>query len=1278
VSKINAHPDHLRQSGGKLAGFGGKLAEGGQKLETAGQNLVSHASNDRSGIGAVVAKAMGKGIQITGKVFSEGGRVVEGAGKRLGTTADLYEDADSKGAGLLKKLHPDAKGGASQHADGARSATRVGSGAGGRARTARQHVGGNSRAHAVPDSGRTKTKDPVDLATGEVLLTQTDLKLPGVLPLVLSRTHLSSYRVGRSFGSSWSSTVDQRLEFDEQGVVFVAADGMLLTYPTPSDDGVSVFAAEGPRWPLRRTEVGYVVEQSESGQSLAFTDIGALTTIRDRAGHRIDIGCGPDGAPTEITHSGGYRVSVETHASLITALIVGETTVARFGYDDQRRLIEVINASEQALRFSYDADGRLTEWVDRNGMWYRYHYDSAGRCTLAEGAGGQLTTSLEFDRENLTTTATDSLGHATHYRLNDALQVTATVDPLGGETTSEWDHYDRLLVRTDPLGRTTRYEYTDDGDLARITRPDGSQVVAEYNTLRLPTIVVDPDGAVWRQEYDAVGNLTAVTDPAGAVTRYSYDGSHHLASVSDPLGATTTVECDPTGLPSRVTNPLGASTVYVRDHCGRVESITDPIGGVTRLAWTADGKLSSRSYPDGVVEHWVYDGEGNEVAYTDAAGHVTRSEYSGFDLPAAHTDPTGARTVFGYDTELRLTSVTSPAGLVWKYDYDAAGNLVRETDFNGRVIAYTNDAAGQLIARTNGLGQTTTYAHDALGRIVGQRAEDTSASFAYDSAGRLMRATTPDTDLSYVYDPLGRVISETCNGRSVISAYDALGRRVRRVTPTGAETRWDYDTVGQPIALRTAGQTLTFGYDLAGRELSRHLGDAVLTQTWDANHRLHTQALTGPGSARGQRLLQRRAYTYRADGAVTNVVDQLGGVRHINLDPLGRVTAIDGGDHQERYRYDAGGAVVDASWPASEPSEVGPRSHAGTLIRTAGNVRYEHDAQGRLLARHSRTLSGQTRTWRYAWNSDDRLVSVTTPDGITWRYVYDAIGRRVGKQRLDQAGGIVEQVDFTWDGSTLAEQTHSEGRTTTWNYQPGGFTPLTQTERVPLRDAAQSWVDQQFYGIVTDLIGTPTELVDTAGNLAWHQTTTLWGLPTAPGRQRVSCPLRFPGQYYDAETGDNYNFYRYYRPGDGTYTAADPVGLNGGLRPHGYVPNPMAWLDPLGLAPYNTSARPNNGKPAIEVETIDPRPVKPKDVPSRWEQFLGPGPHTNIHPRTGVPDPNRIVSADGWRSIRFGAHEMGSKPTKFHYHEETWTVDPHGQWHVRNQQVRVPFPKGSW
>jgi hypothetical protein len=100
------------------------------------------------------------------------------------------------------------------------------------------------------------------------------------------------------------------------------------------------------------------------------------------------------------------------------------------------------------------------------------------------------------------------------------------------------------------------------------------------------------------------------------------------------------------------------------------------------------------------------------------------------------------------------------------------------------------------------------------------------------------------------------------------------------------------------------------------------------------------------------------------------------------------------------------------------------------------------------------------------------------------------------------------------------------------------------------------------------------------------------------------------------------------------------------------------------------TARPN----IVETETIASRPLKPTEATQRWAEFLGEGPHTNIHPRTGQVDPNRIVSADGTRSIRMGPHEMGSKPTKFHFHEETWGFDATSNtWTVDNVVRRVPL-----
>ncbi len=60
---------------------------------------------------------------------------------------------------------------------------------------------------------------------------------------------------------------------------------------------------------------------------------------------------------------------------------------------------------------------------------------------------------------------------------------------------------------------------------------------------------------------------------------------------------------------------------------------------------------------------------------------------------------------------------------------------------------------------------------------------------------------------------------------------------------------------------------------------------------------------------------------------------------------------------------------------------------------------------------------------------------------------------------------------------------------------------------------------------------------------------------------------RFPGQYYDQETGLHYNYYRYYDPTTGRYVTPDPIGLVGGINLFVYVRNdPTNNIDPLGLA----------------------------------------------------------------------------------------------------------------
>jgi len=65
--------------------------------------------------------------------------------------------------------------------------------------------------------------------------------------------------------------------------------------------------------------------------------------------------------------------------------------------------------------------------------------------------------------------------------------------------------------------------------------------------------------------------------------------------------------------------------------------------------------------------------------------------------------------------------------------------------------------------------------------------------------------------------------------------------------------------------------------------------------------------------------------------------------------------------------------------------------------------------------------------------------------------------------------------------------------------------------------------------------------------------------------------LRFPGQYFDAETNLHYNWNRYYDPRTGRYLTPDPIGLEGGIDPFVYVENdPVNKTDREGLLGSDT------------------------------------------------------------------------------------------------------------
>ncbi|MCG6202789.1 RHS repeat domain-containing protein, partial [Psychromonas antarctica] len=173
-------------------------------------------------------------------------------------------------------------------------------------------------------------------------------------------------------------------------------------------------------------------------------------------------------------------------------------------------------------------------------------------------------------------------------------------------------------------------------------------------------------------------------------------------------------------------------------------------------------------------------------------------------------------------------------------------------------------------------------------------------------------------------------------------------------------------------------------------------------------------------------------------------------------------------------------------------------------------------------------------------------------NGTLSQYQYDALGRRSAK--ITEAG----KTDFIWDGNQLIGE-HTNGEYTWYIYLPDSFLPVALIK------------GDEIYYYHLDQLGTPICLTDSHEQIVWQNNGDLFGAENgeqlkSKSENLIDNPLRFQGQYYDAESGLHYNRFRYYCPKQGRFIHQDPIGLAGGINPYQYAPNPVNWVDPFGLS----------------------------------------------------------------------------------------------------------------
>ncbi|WP_312948285.1 RHS repeat-associated core domain-containing protein [Superficieibacter sp.] len=192
--------------------------------------------------------------------------------------------------------------------------------------------------------------------------------------------------------------------------------------------------------------------------------------------------------------------------------------------------------------------------------------------------------------------------------------------------------------------------------------------------------------------------------------------------------------------------------------------------------------------------------------------------------------------------------------------------------------------------------------------------------------------------------------------------------------------------------------------------------------------------------------------------------------------------------------------------------------------------------------------------------------------------------------------------------------------------------------------------------------GMPEALTDAEGKEHWRPDADTWGETLGEYadergsywyQKHDGAPeenLRFAGQYLDRETGLHYNTFRYYAPDMGRFLTPDPIGLAGGINLYQYAPNPLSWIDPLGLAKVCSGGSPKDAQKKID-RGQGPKDIKRIDEP---EPESVPGSQWHAHQTKPVKGKNPALNQDG--STHDGPPSFSKKTLKW-LKDHGWNVD---------------------
>jgi RHS repeat-associated protein len=987
------------------------------------------------------------------------------------------------------------------------------------------------RGKPPPDANGTcgRAGEPVDVTTGANFNSYLDFDSRGLMQW---RRHYTSARAGVQGFMGWGfrHEFQRELRVRLHRCVYVDEQGREVEFPGFRDGEPSVRShgyiltrLDGGRYTIAhrgQPTLGFRVRDFEVDASLEF-----MVSEKGRLEFRYD----PSGRLSEVLEQGEagerhYRISYHPtgHLASLSERVAsgGMRTRAAYTYDAQGRLVGTCDALGGKERYRYDAADRLTEMADRRGYVFRWRYDDQGRCIWTEGQDGLWPSTIEYLPERGCARVTELPGEVWTYRFDPDGVITQVDDPYGGRLTRERYPDGRVRREVDSGGRVTELLY--DSNRTHYARRD------RFGFLH-PTQLEQPK---WQNPL-----LLPLPD---SCLEWAHGG--WLAPVKEAvLGASrVTVEALPSDLREL------ASTVF------QLRAPDAPaVPPTPQETFDALGRRVREVDARGRVREWKYDAAGNVVERKDRDGCVYRQEIVSWNLIGAKVDPLGNTTRYSFTPREKVKRIVDAGGTVSEYEHDAKDRLIRVWYQGLLMEEYDLELGDRVVEKRDRNGQVLVRYEPHRNGLVGvcKLASGETHTFDYDEHGRHTRVTTDLHDVRMQSLPDGRRFEDSRNGLGVshwflgdtplrtrvlsrfeIGYVDEGNGGLRVTDPTGRVHRFRHD--GSGVLVRELGnQTRELQqYDEEGRLLGRIL-----------------ERRTGQGAVPAWTV----RYAYTPEGDLVQVRDSLRGLSTYTCDAAHRlVEERTPAGKRLRYELDAAGNVLRK--PGLEWSHPAP----GNRLHAANDETFTYDERDNLAMRESAARG----TIRYVRDSLDRLIRVEDGQGEAWTAEYDALGRRA------RCGRGTRQTEFYWDGRRLAAEVSPEGRLRVYVYT--GHDALVPFMFVDFDSKEAPRESGRPYFVFHDQVGMPLHIEDAQARVVWwaERVDPYGAVEVRPGAE-VDYALRWPGHYFDADTGLHYNRFRYYDPRLGRYLENDPAGTRGGVNLYAYAANPLVQVDILGLHP---------------------------------------------------------------------------------------------------------------